>query len=129
MIEIKINKNVGSYDPKVAGTPFTLRQLVCIALAAGASYGIYALATPLGLPKDVVGFLCIIPAGIAVAFGWLKPSGVPLERYLRTIFVSFFLAPAQRKYITDNTIQFDDHTSEKKKEKKKKYKISPEAVK
>lgn len=129
MIEIKINKDVGSYDPKVAGTPFTLRQLVCIALAAGCSYGIYSLAALLPIPKDAIGFLCIIPAIVAVAFGWFKPSGIKLERYLQTIFVSFFLAPAQRKYITENTIQFDAHTSEKKKGKKKKYKISPEAVK
>lgn len=123
MIEIQINKDVGSFEPKLF-LMFTPRQTVSLLIAAPFCYGIYRLAQPLGLPADAVGFLCFIPAAIGFLFGWYKPFGLPLEQFLRTAFIAVFLAPSTRKYITSNTILPDAPDEPQK----KKYKISPEAV-
>ncbi len=126
MIEIRINKDVGAYEPKLISV-FTARQTLSLLIAAPFCYGIYRLAAPLGVPTDVVGFLCFIPAIIGFLFGWYKPFGLPLERFLRTAFISIFVAPTHRKYITVNTIQ-PEVTEEATPAAKKKYKCSPEAV-
>lgn len=115
-------------DPELAGTPFTLRQLGCIVIAAAATYGIYTVASILKLPIDVFGFICLIPAAIAFLFGWVRPFGIPMERFLRTVWVSNVLAPTRRQYVTVNIIREDDLSENMTNRGKKKYKISSEAV-
>lgn len=119
-IEIKINKDVGSYEAKFIG-PFTKRQDICIALAAPACWWIYFGLAPV-ISKDVAGFLVFIPAVLAALFGWIKPYGMPMERFLRSVFISMFLAPAHRKYKTSLRLPTI------KTERKKKYKFSKEAI-
>lgn len=130
-MEIQINKDIGAFAPKLVG-PFTARQTISMAIAAPICYGIYSLAVPLGLQKDVVGFLVLIPAGLGFLFGWYKPYGIPLERFLKTAFISAFVAPTYRKYVTVNTVPLDNETvdikTETPKGKKTKYIPSPEAV-
>lgn len=119
-IEIKINKDVGSYEAKFIG-PFTKRQDICIALAAPVCWWIYFDLAPI-ISKDIAGFLVFIPAVLAALFGWVKPYGMPMERFLRSVFISMFLAPAHRKYKTSlrlPTVRI---------ERKKKYKFSKESI-
>ena len=66
-IEIKINKDVGSYEAKFIG-PFTKRQDICIALAAPVCWWIYFDLAPI-ISKDIAGFLVFIPAVLAALFG------------------------------------------------------------
>lgn len=128
-IEIRINKDVGSYQAKFMG-PFTMRQTVCVAIAAPFCWGIYFGLSPI-LTTDIAGFLVFIPATIAAMFGWLKPFGMPMERFLKSVFITMFLAPACRKYVTVNrhesalaTLASMDPPTKRK----KKYKVSKEAV-
>ena len=141
MIEIRITKDLGDYNPKVAG-PFTLRQLICLVIGSPICYFIIRYLSPF-LTIDIAAFFCIIPAGLAYAFGWAKPYGMKMEQFIGSVFVNRVLAPATRRYKTENaTEHFLKDLEYKKmqaeilesggkmpKEKKKRYKLAPSAVK
>lgn len=141
MVEIRITRELGDFAPKLVG-PFTGRQCLCVVLGAIPCYLIYTQLRKY-LPIDVVGFLCIIPAAVAVAFGWIRPYGMKMEAFLRSIFITSVLAPANRKYRGKNRNQMlfskveaaelaaieeeqnDSKKKKKKPEKPAKYKRSP----
>lgn len=136
-MEIHINKDVGNYEAKVVG-PFTLRQAGCLALAAPVCIWLYN-GTSAFLPSDAAGFLTFIPALLAWLFGWKKPYGMPMEKFLKSIFVTMVLAPSNRKYKTinrhENALSFIEEeslrvekTSLHKAEKKQKYKRSQDGI-
>ena len=151
-IEIEMTKEIGNYEPKFIG-PLTIRQTVCFSIAAPICILIYITLSPI-LTGDVAGFFCIIPAAVAAAFGWLKPYGMKTEEFIRSIFINIVVAPCNRKYMITNEcdVMTDDcilqkhtalatHTNEEnnneiiekhkkntKHNKKKKYKVSNEAV-
>lgn len=100
MIEIKITKEIGNYEPKFLG-PFTLRQSICICIGAPICYGIYQVLSPIMTP-DLAGFFCAIPGGIAALFGWVKPYGMKTEKFIQSVFVNMVLAPTNRRYKTEN---------------------------
>ena len=147
MIQIQINKDVGSFEPKIIG-PFTTRHIICIAIAAPFALLIYNLAAAF-LPRSTAAYFLIVPAGIAWAFGWPKPYGMRTEQFLRSVFVNMFLAPPKRVYRTVNThekalavleryareqaereaIENGGKKAKQSAPKKPKYKVSPEAVK
>jgi len=133
MIEIRINKDIGSYQAKFIG-PFTLRQTVCVALAAPVCIFLYSRVGKFLPSTDIAGFLSAIPAAIAWLFGWCKPYGLPMEKFLKSIYVSMVLAPSHRKYKTVNRheaalrLLAQAQENQGGKQKKKKYKISKAAV-
>lgn len=100
MIEIRMIKDIGSYENKVLG-PLTLRQFIAVSIAAPIGWGIYRTLAPY-LTTDLAGFLLMIPAGVAYLFGWYKPYGMTFENFLKSIFVHTVLAPSHRKYETEN---------------------------
>ena len=104
MIELKITKEIGDYEPKFIG-PFTLRQSICIAVGAPICYFIYKTLSPI-MTADVAGFFCAIPGGIAALFGWVKPYGMKTEKFIQSVFVNMFLAPTNRRYKTENYHEF-----------------------
>lgn len=103
MIEIRITKEIGDYDPKFVG-PFSLRQTVCLVVGGIVCYYIYNVISPI-LTKDIAGFFCMIPAGIALLVGWVKPYGMRTEAFVQSIFTNIVLAPTNRKYKTVNQIE------------------------
>lgn len=138
MIEIRINKEIHEYEPKIIG-PFTMRQCVCLAIGAPIVYGIFIYVSPI-LSRDIAGLLCVFPACFAWAFGWARPYGMKTEEFIRSVFVNRVLAPSFRKYKTENTVETiltelestlpqDTEPKDKKKhkQKKKKYKRSEKA--
>lgn len=134
MIEIHINKDVGSYDAKFIG-PFTMRQTVCIVIAAPICWLIYKVTSPV-VSGDVAGFFMAIPAAIAWMFGWLRPYGMRTEKFVQSVFITMMLAPANRKYKTRDAYDESELDTETKpesgkasKNKKPRYKVSPDAVK
>ena len=100
MIEIRITKELGDYEPKVVG-PLTMRQTICIALGAPFCYLILRFLAPI-ITVDIAGFFCIIPAAVAYAFGWVKPYGMKTEKFLSSIFINRVVAPSVRRYKTKN---------------------------
>lgn len=100
MIEIRLTKELGDYEPKLIG-PFTSRQIICIIIAAPFCFLIYHFTAKV-LPIDVAGFLIAIPGLIAALFGWCKPYGMKTEKFLKSIAVNVLLAPMNRAYKTKN---------------------------
>ncbi len=121
MIEIRINKDIGSFQPKIIG-PFNKRQVACVSIGGVAALLVYSLVAPY-LPQSSALFLAFIPAAAAVLFGWVKPLGIPMEKFLRAAFISTFLAPTIRRYKTAN-----QSAQPVKKARKRKYKPSRAAV-
>lgn len=143
MIEIRIIKDIGSYENKVLG-PLTLRQLICVSIAAPIGFGIYRVCSPY-ISTDLAGFLLMFPAGCAYLFGWYKPYDMPFEKFLKSVFVNTVLAPTHRKYKTENrqesSIKYlselaklvhqyhgTSKNQDKSKQHKEKYKLSDKAV-
>lgn len=152
MIEIHINKDVGSYEAKFIG-PFTMRQTFCVAIAAPVCWYIYKTLSPI-VSSDAAGFIMFLPAVVAWVFGWTKPYGMRPEMFVRSIFINMVLAPAIRKYksadnLNDVVYSLEEQalidkenggisvlaaepevvsSSTKKSSRKPRYKVSKEAV-
>ncbi len=103
MIEIEIPKDMNKYEAKLFG-PFTTRQTICFVLAC-----ICGIPTFLFLrDKVVTDVASIITMLVFIPFilvGWIKPYGMNFEDFARTAFISNFLAPAKRKYVTINQFE------------------------
>lgn len=140
-VEIKIPKEIRKYEAKAVG-PFTLRQLICLLICMPICVGLYILVKPY-IGVDLAGFIVILPAAVGWLFGWYKPYGMPFEKYMKTVFVNSFLAPAKRVYKTENyyadvlkEIALEEEQQEQmadgknnRKKKQKKYKRSKLAIK
>ena len=79
---------------------------------------------------------------VPCAFGFVKPYGMPTEKFLKSIFINRIIAPQKRPYKTANVHEKYIHELEeqsketdstsgqpRKKEKTVKYRMSPEAIK
>ncbi len=118
MIEIKIPKDIREYDAKLIG-PFSLRQTICIAIAAVLAIVSYSTIGRL-LPQDFKILLCLVISLPALLCGWYKPYGLPFEKYAQIVLITSILAPKHRKYQTENA--FEQMTADEKKEKQLKRK-------
>lgn len=135
MIEIKMPKDINEYQPKIIG-PLTLREFICISVAAAFALLIYNYVLPF-CGQGIASYLMFIPAAFAYCFGWLKPYGMTFEKFVKSIFINVLIAPSVRKYKTEN--QYDlaqkeyyekiDAGKTKKEKKKTKYKKSKMAIK
>jgi len=110
MIEVQVTKEITDYEPKLIG-PFTVRQTLCLVVALPICYVILRFLSP-HLTRDVALFFLFIPAVFAYAFGWCKPYGMKMEKFLRAVFVTRFLAPIHRRYRTANTVEAIIHNAE-----------------
>lgn len=101
-MQVRVYKELSSFTPKVVG-PFTLRQFCAVVACVPVCYMI--IRTFWGvLGKDITVILAAIPAVIAFAFGWLKPYGMTIEKFLGLYIKTRLLPPYRRKYIVENTI-------------------------
>lgn len=120
MIETKMPKDIRSYKTKLIG-PFTMRQILCVAVMAAVDFILYALVIrPFQLPAEFIiyGLIFVdVPIG---AFGWIEPQGLPLEKYLRDVLLRSFIAPVKRK--PQRVLYKEQVNAEKPKSRKKKAK-------
>lgn len=100
MIERKIPRDISKYETKLM-LGFTTRQLVIGAPGIALAIGVYALL------KDEIGstalLLALLTAMPFLAFAAFKPLGMNLETFIKTAMLPMFLAPANRRYKTENT--------------------------
>lgn len=99
MLEAQTPMDIRKYDAKLVG-PFTTRQLVCFVGGAVLSYGCYKLFGNI-LGNTTFYVSCVVALPFLVC-GWIKPYGMPFERFFQSAFVSTVLAPKHRKYKTKN---------------------------
>lgn len=100
MIEAQIPKDIRKYEAKLAG-PFTLRQLICFGISCALAFFVYKLVLSFSDANTAIP-MCMIAISPVIAVGWVKPYGMPLEKFLQTAFISNVLAPKVRKYKTRN---------------------------
>lgn len=102
MISVEIPNDIAEYKPKLI-LGLTGRQVTCVILTA------VFIFLDLKFLKPYIGEtlslgLAIVPALIAVLFGWKEPYGMPFEKYLQSVFVQAFVAPKMRKCKTTSSM-------------------------
>lgn len=100
MIEIKIPKEIMKYETKLVG-PFTTRQCI-ILLIFVPIVGFLYVTLKNYMSSTIAAYICLPIGGIGGLFGWAKPYGLTFEKYLKSVFVSSFIAPSLRVYKTEN---------------------------
>lgn len=125
MIELEIPRDIRKYEAKLFG-PFTTRQLICFVAAAVVSFLMYSILGSL-MPQDVCFFVIIVIDLPLLLCGWVKPYGMPFEKFAATAFTTTFVSPAVRKYVTDNPFsdKIKDDKIEKNTRKQRMKKIKP----
>ena len=120
MIEVKTPRDIMAYETKVFG-PLTLKQLICIIIAIVLDIFLYSMIIkPYQLPEKLAFYVIAITDIPILAFGYCKPKGISLDKYIKMIYQTAFLAPTLRK----NKVAFikKDEAAKKKIKKSKKYK-------
>lgn len=102
MIERKIPRDISKYETKLM-LGLTTRQVVLGAPGVALAVGVFFLT------KDSLGssalFIAMIAALPFLLFAAFKPLGMPLEVFIKTSMLPLLLAPANRRYKTENTYQ------------------------
>lgn len=101
-IEIKVTKELGNFEPKFIG-PFTTRQAIIFGVCGASAVLMYKAAGNF-LPKSMQWYACIPPGAVALLFN-TPFYGMRFEHFLKAIFVNVFLAPTNRRYRTENTME------------------------
>lgn len=125
MIELEVPKDIRKYEAKLFG-PFTTRQLICFVIAVAVAFIVYKFVGAF-IPQDILFFVIIIIDLPVLLCGWLKPYGMPFEKFAKTAFTTTFVSPAVRKYVTENIYENKykaDKIAEMNRKKNKK-KIKP----
>ncbi len=102
-MEVIIPKDIREYKAKLIAN-FTFRECVGLAIMAAGSYamyGLYKVISPSAAFDTMAGLFCFIGAAPGILYGFIKPYGMPIENFMKTVFVENFLCPSIRKYKTD----------------------------
>ena len=102
MIERKIPRDISKYEAKLM-LGFTTRQIVIGAPGIALAVGVYFLLK--GQIGNTALFVALITAMPFLAFAAFKPLGMNLETFIKTAMLPMFLAPANRRYKTENTYE------------------------
>lgn len=102
MVERKIPRDISKYEAKLA-LGFTTRQLVIGAPGIALAVGVFFLLK--GQIGSAAMFVALLVACPFLAFAAFKPLGMPLETFIKTAMLPMFLAPANRRYKTENTYE------------------------
>lgn len=119
MIEMEIPKDVMAVETTLVG-PLSARQAVCFGITGIVEYGYYMMISRMGLGLDMdnligMGVLLALPI---LAFCFVKPYGLPLERYIVNVFCLAYLAPRIRTYQIQNLYLEDEKPDVQSKQKK-----------
>lgn len=99
MIETKIPKDIRVYKTKVIG-PFTLRQTVCVILAAGVDVLLCIFFfRRMGIALDIA-FPFFVLIDTPILLFTREPYGIPMEKYLVNVLWKNIVKPTRRKEIT-----------------------------
>lgn len=98
MIEVEMAEDVRKTKTKAVGR-FTVRQFVCIIIAAS-----YSIPIAFIIPGDIIIRLLagFFPAMPVVMCGWIKFNKQPFEIVLMRYIYKHFLTPTMRKAKRDN---------------------------
>ena len=109
MINIRIPKEIRTYKEKIA-VGLTVRQLLATIAAMMICVPLYLFGKKY-LPEDVTAWAIIIVALPIVSIGFIRISGLPMEKFSVAVF-RWFIAPSKRKFATDNYFRELDNAYE-----------------
>ena len=132
MIEVAIPKDITKYKATLVG-PLTTRQTICVSITAVVEILYYYIAKavfPNLTINTMIGFGVFLAIPI-MAFALIEPFGMPLEKYLKNVFMLSVIAPTKRPYKTEGIFQEQKKPPEKKKKRtfsSKELKIHPDYI-
>lgn len=103
MIEIKIPQEINKYEAKMVG-PFTFRQALCGGIAAVLSWVIYNNLKGMFDQETIIGIIFVISCPAAL-IGWIKPYGMPFEKFFVKVFFSTLISPTKRYFKSTDVIE------------------------
>lgn len=95
MIKSRIPKDIRKYETKIVG-PFTLRQMICIAIAVAIDFIILMLCMQFEASIDMI-VVILMFADIPIMMFSKKIGGVNMEVYLKEVLADTLISPAKRK--------------------------------
>lgn len=98
MIEIEMNKDVRTFEPKIMG-PFTRRQLLSLVIAAAYAGPIAILVPGDAMMKVLLGCILAIPA---ILCGFIDVLGLPLLQFITYCVIPSLVNPKVRKFKSEN---------------------------
>lgn len=120
MIEVKVPRDILKYKTKLVG-PFTSRQIICFVIAVMLDLLFYnTIYTGLNLPSELLFYIIMFLDLPIMAFGYLTPMDLTLEKYLKVVVQTKLLAPTKRKNI--KRFKQKTITDDKKVKKSKQFK-------
>ena len=93
MLQYKIPQNVGIED-KIVG-PFSLRQLIIVAIGGGSSYVLFAISSKIYELNALEYLLIALPALFSLALAMLRIHNVSFGKYL-LLMIEFAIKPKKR---------------------------------
>lgn len=111
MISVKINRDIQQYKSKVI-LSFNLREFLSIVIALSIVIPFHLLLAK-HIPSEFTSWIEIFIVAPVLMAGFFEYHGMPFERYVMQIFLSEFLYPKVRKYVST-----DESYISKKKVKK-----------
>lgn len=128
MVETKVPKDIRTYKTKLVG-PLSLRETICVLIVCVIDWIAYSFFfKPLDLSADMLIYAIMFLDLPILAFGGIRPMGMPLEKYIMMIFVTQFMSPKHRKVVT-KIVKINDQVNISDKEKRKQKKIFKNEIK
>lgn len=104
MLEIEMSRDIKDFQPKIVG-PFTLRQIVCVAIALSYGLPLYFLLPGDIITRVMIALFAMVPVLLC---GWFKVYDEPFEKFIKIIIVNKFVKPVKRKYKVKNEFTEND---------------------
>ena len=122
MVEVPIPKDITKFKPTLIG-PFTTRQVVCGCIAAAVDYLIFKIISisSISITLDTLIGIEVLFAAPILAFSLIFPYDMPLEKFLKNVFLLSFIAPKTRVYEINNCFAPEQIQEQKTNKKKKKF--------
>lgn len=122
MVEVPIPKDITKFKPTLIG-PFTTRQVVCGCLAATVDYLIFKIISisNISITLDTLIGIEVLFAAPILAFSIIFPYDMPLEKFLKNVFLLSFIAPKTRVYEINNFFAPEQIQEQRTNKKKKKF--------
>lgn len=104
-MQIIINKDIREYKAKDIG-PLTLREAGFAILAIFTIFASRAIQR--ALLGTYISLLLYIPAIPWILLGFIKPCGLPFEKWFKSVFIENFLNPRNRPFCYEMTWDIDE---------------------
>lgn len=101
MIEVEMNKDVRTFEPKIMG-PFTRRQLLSLVIAAAYTLPVVVLVPGDAMMKVLLGCVLAIPA---ILCGFIDVLGLPLLQFITYCVIPSVTNPKVRKFKSENAYE------------------------